>query len=409
MESWTLEQARALLWNAFRPGSTELREIPAALGLVLAEDLVSDLSFPPFDRIAMDGYAVRAADTLAASAESPVRLEVVGSAEAGRGFAGDVEAGQATKAMTGAPLPPGADAVVPIESTAGWSNATASIHAPVHAGDHVAPKGQDLSAGSIVLARGTRLAAHHVQALLSAGHPRVPIVAPPRVAILATGDEFVAPDQTPGQGQIRESNSGCGAAVFAQWCVPCELLGVLGDDLDATRVRLEAALRAYEIVVLTGGVSKGQLDHVKPALRACGVTLEFESLQLKPGHPTTYGRHAGGHVFALPGNPVAVFVTLTRVFGAGIRRRLGYLDPESPASFARAGEPLVRRGSRPQFVPVRLEGFAGDLPTIHSTGHHGSGDFISLARADALAWLPVDAARYEVGQVVRVYPFTDAL
>lgn len=403
METWTLPQARRHLWDSFRPGPVRARPWREALGLILAEDVVGDVDFPPYPRMAMDGYAVRAADVAGADPQAPVALRVVGEAAAGRAFPGEVQPGEAVKAMTGAPLPAGADCVVPIERTSGWSEEVATILAPVASGQHVAPRGEDLRAGEVVLGSGVRLGAHHVQALLSAGVESVPVFDPPSVGVFATGDELVPPSQRPGPSQIRESNSGGVRAILAGWGIEAHQFGRIGDTLDSTIEAVESALAAHEILVLSGGVSMGEHDHVKPALRACGVRLDFESLHLKPGHPTTYGRRDSRHVFALPGNPVAVFVTLTQVFGPGLRRRLGYPDPEPRARFGRLAEATRRRGPRPLFRPVRLEAQEGDLPLVHALGHHGSGDFLSLARADALAFLPAERDRWDAGEVVRIH------
>jgi len=229
------------------------------------------------------------------------------------------------------------------------------------------------------------------------------VVAPPRVAVLATGEELVPPSRHPGPSQIRDSNSGSIRAALAAWGIAATDAGRVFDERAATAACLAEFLARFEVVVVSGGVSQGEHDHVKPALRDCGVELEFESLHLKPGHPTTYGRHAGGHVFALPGNPVAVMVTLSQVFGPGLRRRLGYPDPAPAPAWGRAAQDLVRRGPRPQFRPVRLEPRESDLPAVHVLPHHGSGDFVSLARADALVFLPADHARVEAGAPVRIH------
>jgi molybdenum cofactor synthesis domain-containing protein len=405
MRTLRLEEARALLWDTLTPGPVERRPALDAVGLVLAEDVRSDRPFPPYHRMAMDGYAVRAADTTGASPQAPVTLRVIGAVTAGAPTARRLERGTCMKAMTGGVLPEGADAVVRVEDTGGYSDERAEVYVAVEAGQNVAHRGEDLPQGEIVVPAGTRLGNHHVQALASTGCVEVPVIAPPSAAVLATGDELVPATAAPGPAQIRESNSACAVAVLADLGIEATALGIVSDNPRVLRERLPAALAQYELVVLSGGVSKGEKDFVKHALREAGVSLHFESLHLRPGHPSTFGTHAGGFVFALPGNPVAVFATLAWVFAVGLRRRLGYPTPMPPAQFGRLAFAAHRKGARPQLLPVRCHSDPeGGLPRLDPTGHRGSGDFVSLAQAQALAWLGDHQDRFGPGEVVPIVP-----
>ncbi len=405
----TLAEAQSIVWDAFAPGPVVRRRVHAAMGLVLAQDVLTDIAFPPYDRVAMDGYAVKATDTIGATADSPVVLTVVGASVAGAPFDGQVQPGTAAKVMTGSVLPPGADAVVKVEDTGGYSNESASIHSTVVAGQHIAATGEDLAAGSIVVPAGTHLGVQHVHALLSAGADHVQVYAPPSVTVFATGDELVSPASVPGPGQIRESNSGAAAAWLASLGIDAVVQPAVVDDPIVMRSAFERALRDFDVVILSGGVSMGEKDHVKPVLRELGVDLVFESLQLRPGHPTTFGVHDRGWVFALPGNPVAVVATLVAVFAPGIRRRMGHLTAMPAARYVELGFDARRRGSRPQLLPVSLESAPRPgLSRAFDTRHHGSGDFVSLARAQGFAWLDGAEATFPAGTVVRFYPVADS-
>lgn len=403
MSSLTLDEARRLVVQHIEPTAIERRALLDAVGLVAARDLHTDMMFPPFDRVAMDGYAVRARETQGASAAKPVRLRVVGSARAGAPFGGEVDPGCCTKAMTGAALPEGLDSVVPVEKTKGYSDNFAEILEPVARGLHVAIRGEDLAEGAVVLEAGRRIAAHHLQALASAGHAEVEVHRPPTCAVLATGDELVAPDEKPAAGQIRESNSYTTAAMLAAYGIQAERFRSVRDDPSQLCALFADVLERFELVVLSGGVSKGEHDYVKDSLRANDVELHFESLLLRPGHPTTFGSRDDAVVFALPGNPVAVAATLSVVFAPGLRRWTGERF-EPRAQFARLGFDHRRAGSREQLLPVSL-GEPGDdgLPVAASTRHHGSGDFVSLARADAFARFPLENEDFAAGELIRIH------
>ncbi len=403
MASITVDEARRILWEQITPGPVTHLPLHEAMGKVLAEDLRTDRSFPPFDRMAMDGYAVRSADTEGASAENPVRLEVIGEARAGRRFDGKLARGQAVRAMTGAPLPAGADAVVPVEDTAGWDEHEARIHRPVREGENIAHRGEDLNEGATILGRGTRLGTRHIPVLAAAGWSMVPVVAPPSAAVLSTGDELVDIADTPTPAQIRESNGPCVVASLAEWGIECEELGHVQDDRDTLRRAVDDALSHYELLVLSGGVSMGERDVVKEVLEDAGVRLHFTSLKVRPGHPAVFGTHPGGMVFALPGNPVSVFVSLRVVYSAGLARRLGHPSAPGPRGWGILDFDFNRNTDRDMYLPVSLHATQEpSLPLLRSTGYHGSGDFTALAAADALACLEGERRQWPRGTAVPI-------
>ncbi len=275
-----------------------------ALLRVLAEDVASDLDLPPFDRAAMDGYALRAADV----AGAPVALEIVGEVRAGQWPDLAVGPGQAVRIMTGAPVPPGADAVQPVESTQPLDEFRVTIRSAVPAGANVAPRGSEARAGTLLLSRGRVIDPAAVAVLASAGKARVRVARRPVVALLVTGDEIVAVSDTPAPGQIRNSNGPAVAAQARLAGATVRLLGVAPDRQDAIAEALRAGLSA-DVLVVSGGVSAGDYDLVEPALLGLGATFLFTKVAIKPGAPLVFGRRSGTLVFGLPGNPVSAQVT----------------------------------------------------------------------------------------------------
>ena len=336
-----------------------------ALSRVLAEDVVSDLDLPPFDRAAMDGYALRASDV----ADAPAALEVVGEVRAGQWPDLTVGPGQAVRIMTGAPLPPGADAVQQVEKTQPLDEFRVTIRSPVEPGANVAPRGSEVRAGDVVLARGRVIDPAAIAVLASAGKARVRVARRPVVALLVTGDEIVDVSASPAPGQIRNSNGPAVAAQARLAGATVRLLGVAPDRQEAIAEALGAGLAA-DVLVVSGGVSAGDYDLVEPALLGLGATFLFTKVAVKPGAPLVFGRRGETLVFGLPGNPVSAQVTfdlfvrpaLLRMQGAAVvsrprvavellGRRHEPLGPEGPP--ARAG---ALRGRAARRAPAALDG-----------------------------------------------------
>ena len=397
-----LETARSIVSQRLRPLPTQTLPLLNAIGRASARDLRSDRGLPPFDRITMDGYALRAADSEGASLGQPVQLRVVGAAYPGRPSP-RIGAGECVRAMTGAALPEGADAVIAVEKTAGYDDRIAQILSQVPPRANIAAAGEDLAQGGLLLSAGQRLRPAHVQALAACGHARLEVMRVPRAIVFSTGDELVDVAAQPGPLQIRESNAQTVRALLQAAGVDCAEGGIVPDSPSALRSALAPALDAHELVVVSGGVSRGERDHVKAVLTELGVELHFTQLKLRPGHPTSFGTRGEVAVFALPGNPVAVVAMLCAVFAPGLRRWRG--ERESPRrQWARLGFAHERRGDRLQLLPVSLQERAGELPQAHSTQHHGSGDFVSLAKADAFAVLGCERSAFAPGDIVEILP-----
>ena len=398
----TVDEHRAEALALVAPTPVIRVPIAGADGLVLADDVAAPEALPRWDNSAMDGYAVLADDVAAAGPDSPVELTVLADLAAGSPEEPTVRAGTAARIMTGAPLPPGADAVVPVEDTDGGTT-TVRITAPRARGAHIRRAGEDVAAGDLVLAAGTLLGPAQVAAAASVGCGDLGVHRRPRVAVLSTGSELVAPGEPLRRGQIPDSNSFLlAAAVRAAGGDPIRL-GAVPDEPDALRTAL-AALADVDLVVTSGGVSMGAYDVVKETL-AGSAGMAFVAVAMQPGKPQGIGRlPAGPPVLALPGNPVSVFVSF-QVFVAPVLRRLrGLADVVPPTEVATVADGWRTPPGREQYMPVVLERDGDGAPVARRAVAGGSGSHLvaGLARAQALAVVPADVAEVRAGDRVRV-------
>jgi molybdopterin molybdotransferase len=360
-----------------------------AQGLALAEEVRSGEAVPPFANTAMDGYAVRAADTTGAAAGSPVRLRVVGHLPAGHAPDRAVAAGEAIRIMTGAPIPPGADAVVMVERTAPEGDEAVRIEAAAAPGDHVRAAGGDLVAGAVVFPAGTVLGAAALGVLASIGAAEVRVTRRARVGVLSTGDELVpADDPRPLEpGQIRDSNRPMLLALTREAGCEAVDLGIARDDEVAITAAIESATAAYDVVLTSGGVSVGDYDYVHTALGALGTLLTWQ-VAIKPAKPLAFGVVGGTPVFGLPGNPVSSLVSFECFARPALLTRLGHPQRFRPEVQARAEHPFTRRrDGRLHLDRVWLhptpEGYA-----VARTGEQASNVLSATAAANGLAKIP---------------------
>jgi molybdopterin molybdotransferase len=371
-----------------------------AAGRVLAEAVAADRDIPPLTNSAMDGYAVRGADLAQVQDQNPTRLRVVGEVAAGYVPEMAVETGQAVRIMTGAPVPAGADTVVRFEDTGQEGDWIEVLKAPP-TGANVRAAGEDVHAGQVVLEPGQVLRPQEVGMLAAVGRVEVAVVRRPRVAILATGDEVVPPDQLPGPGQIRDANSYTVAAQVRQYGGRPLLLGVARDQEDLVRRGMREALaQGADFIITSGGVSVGDFDLVKQVLAAEG-EMHFWSLNMKPGRPLAFGVVGGVPLLGLPGNPVAAMIS-TELFGRPALLKIqGFTDWSRPTVFARLGQPIARKDGRRHYLRVGLRRTeAGYEATL--TGDQGSGILNSLVQADGLAVIPEEAEHLSAGAEVKV-------
>lgn len=374
-----------------------------ALGRVLARDVCADLDSPPFDKALMDGFAVRAADVVAA----PCELTIVEEVTAGRVPQRTIGARQATRIMTGAMLPTGADAVVKIEDCelSGSSNDRVVIRAErVRSEQNILRRGTSMRAGQLVMTAGRVLRAQQLAALAEMGQANVSIRPRPRVAVLATGDELVPVDQTPGPGQIRNSNETMLAAQITQAGGEAIPLGVALDERTHLRERIAAGLDA-DVLLLSGGVSAGKLDLVPSELVHAGVEQVFHKINMKPGKPLWFGvlRRAERpcFVFGLPGNPVSSMVCFELFVRAALRKLTGELPLNSETQMARLTHPHVHKDDRETYFPAALWTENGSV-VVRLMNWHGSSDLQSTVAANAMAIFPSLPGEYAAGAMVPV-------
>lgn len=386
----SIDEARQRVLAAVRPLPAEDVELSAVLGRVLATDAEADRDLPPFDASAMDGFAVPAGDagTLRIAAES----------RAGAPATAPLAPGTACRISTGAVVPEGTYAVVPVERT---EESDGEVAVPAtDAGANIRRAGEDVRSGETVLTAGAVIGPAELAVLASLGLPNVPCAQRPRVAVLATGDELVEPGADLAPGQIRNSNAYGVAAQAALIGADVVERGHVPDEADATHAALSSALGEADVVCVTGGVSVGRHDHVKPALAALGVEERFWGVRLQPGKPTWFGSRDGTLVFGLPGNPVSAMVTF-HLFARPAVRALQGADPGIRVAHARAGEPLRRNPKRDQMVRVRLEE-DDDGWVARPTKAQMSHVLTSMLGADALARVPAGDGDIAAGERIDI-------
>jgi molybdopterin molybdotransferase len=401
----SIDEAQGRVLDAVRPLATEEVPLAEALGRVVAEEVESPIDVPPFDSSAMDGYAVVAGPG--------AELEVVDESRAGRPAETALEPGQAIRISTGGAVPDGATAVVPLERsealgreappaerTRGEAGAE-RIHVGAAApGENIRRAGEDVRAGRVVLAPGTPLGPAELGVAASVGRASLGCARRPRVAILVTGDELTEPGRPLGPGAIYSSNGWAlaaqaeraGARVTARQTVP--------DQAADTRAALANALDAADVVIVSGGVSVGPHDHVKPALAELGVEERFWGVRLRPGKPTWFGTRAENLVFGLPGNPVSAMVGFHLFVRAALAAMQG-ADPSAPRASAALDEAIARHPNREQAVRVHLE-TSRDGWRARTTGPQGSHMLTSMLGATALARIAPGEGEVPAGERVEV-------
>ena len=364
-------------------------------GLALAEPLTAAVPLPPFDNSGMDGYAVRSVDIAHATADAPVQLPVTEDIPAGRTDSPLLKPHTAHRIMTGAPMPPGADAVVPVELTDGGRHQV-QIFAARSPGDSVRPAGGDVAAGEEVLPAGVVLGPAQLGVADALGRPDLPVHRPVRVLVLSTGSELVMPGTPLEHGQIYESNGTMLAAAVREAGGEAQLMHFVPDDVAALEAALVPRLEGMDLLVTSGGVSAGAYEVVKSAMTGQGV--DFGKVAMQPGGPQGAGRYRGVPVAALPGNPVSALVSFEVFVRPALRAAMG-LPAQRPRTMARLTEALESPADKRQFRRGVLDPAAG---TVAAIGGPASHLLAALARSNCLIDIPENIAHLEIGKEVVV-------
>jgi len=374
----------------------ELVDLAHAHGRVLGEAIHADRDYPALRRSLRDGFAVRSGDV-------PGSLRVRGEVRAGEMEQAAIEKGEALEIMTGAPVPPGADAVVMVEHVERISNngdAVVRIDRNAEPNQFVNEQGAEAKEGSLLIEAGTKIDASHVATLAMSGHAMVTVEARPRVAILATGDEIVGVDEQPAAHQIRNSNSYMLASLVRTAGGDPIILPIARDSKHSLRPFLSWGLE-QDMLIVTGGVSAGKYDLVKPGLRELGVEFHFERVRVQPGQPTAFGTFSNKPVFGLPGNPGSTLVTFQLFARAALEIVAGVDTPILPLLTAQFEAPFRHKRGLTRFLPARL---SDDGEKLRHIPWQGSSDIPALARANVFLIADHDRESWETGDSIRVMP-----
>jgi len=360
------------------------------VGRRLARTVHADRDFPPFDKSLMDGYAVRSADAMIAGAS----LRVVDQTLAGMSASRELAAGEAVSIMTGAPMPAGADAVVPVEKTRRDGDCV-FVEMAMKPGQARSLRGSDCAARSEVLAAGTMIGPVQLAIAASVGASNLSVYAKPRVILFSTGDELVAGDQTPGAFQIRNSNGPMIGELLRRLGCDVTDLGIVRDDVDALREAIVEGMQG-DALFITGGMSMGERDYIPSLLRELGLEMKISKLRMKPGKPFVFARSPSVRVFGLPGNPVSAYVCALRLAGRIITRLAGGAPDELMTS-AKILTDMEPNGPREFYVPAQLESSG-----VRPLKWKGSADIFTLSRANSLIVRGENAAGIQAGLMVDV-------
>lgn len=419
------EAARALVIETLRSragapesrcAAAETMEIPrdprAAIGRILAQDIVADRDYPPFNRSTRDGFAVRSASL----AEPGARLRLAGESRAGVAYPGPLAAGECVRILTGAPLPRGADTVVMQEQTQ-TEGEFVHFEQAARTGQHYVLAGAEARAGEVVIPQCTRLGYAELAVAAEVGQARVKVTRRPRVAIVSTGDELVAPDARPGPFQIRNSNGVSLAAQVALAGGEPILSASAHDEAAALRASIERGLDT-DLLLLSGGVSVGKHDLVEQTLRDLGAEILFDSVAIRPGRPAVFAWCRGKPVFGLPGNPVSTMVTCELFAAPAIELLGGYLPRPLPLFPARLAHPITEKGGMAHFLPARLTWAAAPSdvepaplaePVVEALLWEGSGDIGAVARGNCFLLVRESRPQLEAGEWAAVLPRRGAI
>jgi len=409
----SVAEAQSRLLSAFTPLESEMVPLLEAPGRVLAEAIIASFDYPSFDNSSMDGFAIRVADLDAASMDSGVTLDVVADIPAGRFVDVKLGAGQAARIMTGAPLPAGADAVVPVEDTDFNDRqpglpapARVNIYRSLQSGENVRPHGQDIHTGERVLPAGLRLRPQDIGLLAMLGIGSVPVYRLPKVSVFSSGDELVAVGSPLSAGQIHDSNSYALIAQIEKYGGQAVNLGIVPDNLAAVKACLDRAVEAgVDLIISSAGVSVGAFDFVRHVVEQGG-GLDFWRVNMRPGKPLAFGSYHGIPYVGLPGNPVSAFIGFEVFVRLAILKMTGDQDSRRSVQRVRIAEPIESDG-RESYLRAIVTQHAGEW-SARLTGHQGSGNLRSLVQANALLLVPSGVKSLPIGSELDAWLLNNA-
>ncbi len=398
----TVDTAIKIVTEAVKPLSSKKVPFEDGLGLCLAQDVQSDIDMPPFNRSAMDGYAVIAADT----ANAPVELAVIEDIAAGYAPTKRVQQGQASKIMTGAATPEGADAVVKFEETESLATDNrVKILKSSKKCSNISNRGEDMRVGQTVLFKGTPIRPQEIGILATVGKSTVEVFPAPTVGVISTGDELVEVERKPSHVQIRNSNGYSLSAQARRLGADVELLGVVKDTKKEIFDMIQQGLKK-DILIMSGGVSMGEYDLVGEVMKDINTHIYFEKVALRPGKPVIFGRKDNTLIFALPGNPVASFVTFELFIYPAIRKMMGFTAIHRNMVKAALDTEIVVKRKRREYRPALFR-TQDNVSYVLPVEWHGSADLLSTTRANSLLVVREDVEKYAVGQLIDVMLLPD--
>lgn len=372
-------------------------ELSNAQGHVLAEDVHSDMDMPPFNKSAMDGYALRAQDI----AQAPAQLKVIEEIPAGKVPKKTIGAGQCAAIMTGAVVPDGADAVVKVEDTSKIDQAGfVTINKTVTKSKNICFQAEDIRQGQIVLNSGRKLMPQHIGILASVGKSRVKVIRKPSFAIVTTGSEIIEPDQTPKPGQIRNSNASSLMAQVAQAGYKKRYLGIVADEAGALKQTINEALNE-DIVLLSGGVSMGNYDLVPAVVKELATEIIFHKIWIKPGKPLLFAKKDNRLIFGMPGNPVATLIGFETLILPVARKMAGESQCFKPTLTAELQKEMKIKTNRTWLQHAKIT-FRDGKFYAEATRTHGSADLLSTSESNGVIIIPADTGQPKVGQQVQI-------
>jgi len=384
-----IEEAYKLVSDAVELMGTEKLDIRECLHRVLAEDIISDVDMPPFDKSAMDGYACREEDLDKA-------MKVIETIPAGKAPEKKVLPVQCSEIMTGAPLPEGANCVIKVEDTR--LDASGSVIFKGKRGkSNIAYQAEDVAKGDILIHKGTFIEPQHIAILAATGYSHPEVAVKPKVAIISTGDEIVEPDQQPGISKIRNSNAYQLIGQVQKCGAEADYIGIAQDTEQESYEIIDEAFKEHDVVMLTGGISMGQFDFIPKVFEKLGVEVLFKTLAVQPGKPTLFGKLGEKRIFGLPGNPVSAFNTFELLVRPYLRLSMGGETGWSIVRLAMGADYKRKKSDRDSFIPVKIE-----EGKVYPGVYHGSGHIQALTNADGFIMVPYGTTQLEEGASIDV-------